>query len=161
MMTRQSSSLTKNEYIMSFYVYIGVTVLDRFRSNDDLRYCSRRGRVIYSPSPTIGGLPHLSAVRCVAVAIALDLGHKTICILSTGLGDLPPPSIRSTLYFSGTRASVRLDSVVSWPDPRVVLRSMIICLLKASYICCNPTLSDADCKRRSFELHMPELIASS
>ena len=67
----------------------------------------------------------------VALVIALDLGHKTSCLIFTCQGCLLGPSIRSTLHPSGRCASARLDSVGSWPDLRLVLSFMIICILKA------------------------------
>ena len=45
----------------SHYARGDVTVLDRFRNYDDLRFCVSRDRLIYGPSP-ICGLPLLSAV---------------------------------------------------------------------------------------------------
>ena len=98
-----------------------VTVLDRFRSYDDMRFrIISRGR--YGPSSICGLLPLLSFRRSyvLSLVIALDLGNKSISLPSTYLGDLLP-NVKSTRYLSGTRASACLDSVGLWPDLRLVL----------------------------------------
>ena len=52
--------------------------------------------------------------------IALDLRRRANSLPSACLGGLLP-SVRSTLYPSGARASARLDLVGPWPDLRLIL----------------------------------------
>ena len=116
-----------------------------------------RGRVIYGPTSIcelrvllhLLLLPPLGGPTC-CLRHRYGPGHKAICLPSTYLRDLRP-FVGSTLYLSGTRAGARIDSVGSWPDLRLVLCSLYY--LHTEGKCCrNPSLSDEDCKRRSFEL---------
>ena len=120
-----------------------VTVLDFFRSYDDLRFCTRRGHLIYGPCP-ICGLPLISAVLHAAQVIALDLGHNAISLPSTYLGDLLL-SIRCTLYLSETPAEG--TSRLGWIVPILEVGLVVLYYLRIKGLCCIPALSDADCKR--------------
>ena len=84
-----------------------------------MRFRTGWGRVIYAPPPQNCGFPSFPADLSFLLGIALDLWRKAISLPSTYLEDLLP-STRSTPYSSGTRASVRLDSVGLRSDLRLV-----------------------------------------
>ena len=114
-----------------YYARGDVTVLDQFRSYDDLRFCVSLGRASFTAPPQfICGLPLLfSVVLHVALVIAIDLGtnQSFYHLPGTYLGDQRQK--HALPLWNTCERTPRLGWIVARLEV-VVLVFSIICILK-------------------------------